>query len=1026
MIPLRVKVKNFLCYEEQEFKFDDHPVWLLHGPNGVGKSTVFDAIVYALFGETKRNDARDNAKEDVIRHGASSMLVEFEFEVAGERYLVKRTRQRGGVTKQRPMIWKDGDWEPIPNADRVREVDDWIENLLGLGYSSFASTILLRQGAAEKLIDLKKADRQELFERFIDIGPFVALADRIAEARGRLRGEKDTLEKQLKDAPKTTDVQIAAAVSNAAEAASKLQSARATENETRDRLGYARQWEQASAEKAGVERDLAAAADRAARSDDLKRLAERCNELAVLEPALRRVIDRRDERIVVDAKRMAAEQDHAAAETIRDDASLKLDAARRRLAAMKEEQNGREKRITDLEHALERTNADLKRAVHAEKMYSELEVLRVKKFDVDLDGRFTIASAAVDESQRAHDSFPSLKSLAVARSQFLKAADEEAEATRRRIALEDEIASLKARRTLADESAAKADDAKNRAAQDAAVAEDQWKSAEGRRTRFDDVRQEPLCSECGQAIGPDHVQREIANLDVLVARANENRTRLKEAAGAADDESKTARDRLSEIELALKKADGRLADAIRDVRSATLVAKESKIAFGAALTAIGDPFVARVGSIEVEGYPSSNDLVSIQQSASRLPIARADWNDLVENRRERDQTTRDLERLNASLGAFGVLVDAKALREASAELEATLDTLRTSDEAASSEIDALTRREIELSASKQSAENAFAKCSTALALAAAAIEHARQRCDEAVAAVPDRHRTLILELSRENVERFSQELDSLRKDQVVEQFDAYKEDLACRIQRETLLGEIDRKLEAVPIEARIPASSVQASLDASIAATREAEVRQQKTSDELGRLTGERTRVGDLETRRATAERGFTLHEKLAKILGPDGIQRDLVSSAWGRIVAQADEILGRLSSGDLRFVAPDLSSLDPFDLSIRVNGLPVNAANLSGGQRFRVAVSLALAVCQGTGESARRLESIIIDEGFGSLDREGRAAMVAELRDGSALAGMFKRIIVVSHQDDFADAFPVRYQLSSVNGSTQVEAFGI
>ena len=43
MIPLRVSLENFLCHARQEFRFDEHPVWLLHGPNGVGKSAVFDA-----------------------------------------------------------------------------------------------------------------------------------------------------------------------------------------------------------------------------------------------------------------------------------------------------------------------------------------------------------------------------------------------------------------------------------------------------------------------------------------------------------------------------------------------------------------------------------------------------------------------------------------------------------------------------------------------------------------------------------------------------------------------------------------------------------------------------------------------------------------------------------------------------------------------------------------------------------------------------------------------------------------------
>jgi DNA repair exonuclease SbcCD ATPase subunit len=141
----------------------------------------------------------------------------------------------------------------------------------------------------------------------------------------------------------------------------------------------------------------------------------------------------------------------------------------------------------------------------------------------------------------------------------------------------------------------------------------------------------------------------------------------------------------------------------------------------------------------------------------------------------------------------------------------------------------------------------------------------------------------------------------------------------------------------------------------------------------------------------------------------------------------RSNDILGRLSNGELRFEPPDVESTRPFDLAFRRMGCPepITAANLSGGQRFRVAISLALAVCQGAGEIARPLESIIIDEGFGSLDRDGRMAMIAELRDGQTLARMFQRVIVVSHQEDLANAFPVGYRLTSEAGVTKVEPFG-
>src|SRR5205085_11291286 len=91
----------------------------------------------------------------------------------------------------------------------------------------------------------------------------------------------------------------------------------------------------------------------------------------------------------------------------------------------------------------------------------------------------------------------------------------------------------------------------------------------------------------------------------------------------------------------------------------------------------------------------------------------------------------------------------------------------------------------------------------------------------------------------------------------------------------------------------------------------------------------------------------------------------------------------------------------------------------LSGSQKFRVAVALALAVGQYANGRHRCGESVIIDEGFGSLDQDGQAVMIQELHN---LKGLLKRIVLVSHQESFAGAFPEGYRFRLENGETRVE----
>jgi exonuclease SbcC len=82
--------------------------------------------------------------------------------------------------------------------------------------------------------------------------------------------------------------------------------------------------------------------------------------------------------------------------------------------------------------------------------------------------------------------------------------------------------------------------------------------------------------------------------------------------------------------------------------------------------------------------------------------------------------------------------------------------------------------------------------------------------------------------------------------------------------------------------------------------------------------------------------------------------------------------------------------------------------------------VALALGIGEyacGTREGG--VKSVIVDEGFGSLDREGREKMIEELHN---LGRVLERIIVVSHQEEFETAFPHRWRISLRDGSAQAD----
>ncbi|MFM8271784.1 MAG: hypothetical protein ACKODX_05555, partial [Gemmata sp.] len=188
-------------------------------------------------------------------------------------------------------------------------------------------------------------------------------------------------------------------------------------------------------------------------------------------------------------------------------------------------------------------------------------------------------------------------------------------------------------------------------------------------------------------------------------------------------------------------------------------------------------------------------------------------------------------------------------------------------------------------------------------------------------------------------------------------------------------------------------------------------------------LDGYRQQRHELTERLKQVDAEHTRHETLAELLGRDRLQRQLVRQAERQIVDYANAVLDRLSGGQLfmRLVEAEAGTDKALDLECAnrvAGGSAISVAFLSGSQRFRVAVALALGIGQYASKQHRPIESVIIDEGFGCLDRAGRQVMIQELQN---LRGHLHCILLVSHQEEFADAFPDGYRFELQDGATKV-----
>lgn len=155
-------------------------LFLVRGETGAGKTTVLDAVAFALFGRVPgaRNDARrlrsDHAAPDV-RPG-----VELDLTIGGSRVVVARSpewtrpRKRGPGTTAAPatasLRWVDGSGrDPVTRAEEVARVT---ERLLGMSAEQFTQVVLLPQGDFARFLRAETAEREQLLERLFDTARF--------------------------------------------------------------------------------------------------------------------------------------------------------------------------------------------------------------------------------------------------------------------------------------------------------------------------------------------------------------------------------------------------------------------------------------------------------------------------------------------------------------------------------------------------------------------------------------------------------------------------------------------------------------------------------------------------------------------------------------------------------------------------------------------------------------------------------------------------------------------------------------
>ena len=185
MIPLRLTVKNFMCYRDNLPPLDLEGVHVacLCGDNGHGKTALLDAMTWALWGE-----ARTRTQDELIHQGQQDMAVELDFLARGQKYRVIRKYSRTARSKSgHPIlefqVTSENGYVGISGSG-IRDTEEKICQVLHMDYDTFINTAFLRQGDADRFTTARPSERKQYLAEMLDLSYYQQMEER-AKARSR-------------------------------------------------------------------------------------------------------------------------------------------------------------------------------------------------------------------------------------------------------------------------------------------------------------------------------------------------------------------------------------------------------------------------------------------------------------------------------------------------------------------------------------------------------------------------------------------------------------------------------------------------------------------------------------------------------------------------------------------------------------------------------------------------------------------------------------------------------------------------
>lgn len=201
MIPIQLTLEGLYSYQErQKIDFEnltEAGLFGIFGSVGSGKSSILEAISFALYGETERLNARDKRAYNMMNLKSNRSYIEFDFmNYENKKFRATREFRRNSKNFEdvkAPNVtfyeWKNENWIPLDYSNS--------EKLIGLSYANFKRTIIIPQGQFKEFLELGATERTNMMKEIFSLQRF-DLQNNVSNLNFKNRSELDQLEGQLK------------------------------------------------------------------------------------------------------------------------------------------------------------------------------------------------------------------------------------------------------------------------------------------------------------------------------------------------------------------------------------------------------------------------------------------------------------------------------------------------------------------------------------------------------------------------------------------------------------------------------------------------------------------------------------------------------------------------------------------------------------------------------------------------------------------------------------------------------------